>query len=109
MLNSCTRTNSGALLNLLDTMNESYKQTSSGVMNILTLIHNEKKRVRGVWGLGKQPHKSKQTHAKTRGILSHTHKHANAAHTTVAKRITQHITDPVNYMWPLPEVRGHSQ
>ncbi len=38
---------------------------------------------------------------------THTHTHTTV-HTTVAERITQQITDPVNYMWPVPEVRGHS-
>lgn len=30
-------------------------------------------------------------------------------HTTVAERIMQQISDPVNYMQPLPEVKGQSR
>lgn len=44
----------------------------------------------------------KQTHERKLREYAHTH-----THTTVAGRIMQQITDPVNYMWPLPEVRGH--
>lgn len=52
-------------------------------------------------------HKQKVEHMHK--LRQYAHTHTNSTHTTVAERITQQISDPVNYMWPLPEVKGHSQ
>lgn len=97
MLNSCTHTRSGTLVNLFDTMNENNKIHSTGIINIQFITI---KRDCSLCGF-------RQTSANR-----HMHKLRQYAHThkqyTVAERITQQISDPLNYMWPLPEIRGHS-
>ena len=93
---NCTQTKSRLPANLFDTRDENNNPTAH-IINVLSLITNTQRGSSVCLGFGKCTHTNRKSNACR-----------NMLHSTPAESITQQTSDPVNYMWPLPEVRGHS-